>query len=469
MPLSRLAQYLPCTRAWLCVLSRFVTVAGLSLAGLQQASAQWSGNSESWGNLWPGFNRGQAESSGVDAKQKRAARNLAATRLDDALQSDQALLSEETTYAMSRAIRRYQRIVSQGGWKKIPKIKGRWLRDGVQDDRVMLLRKRLVMSGDMEPHRTAQPTIFDAGVKSALKRFQVRHGIRPKGAVDNRTLRALNVSAQVRLGQLRLNVTRLRDLLDYMAKKREEGHDRYVLVNAPAFELQAVRKGKLEISSKVIVGKPATQTPAIHAKIKGLNFYPFWRVPDSIANRDLIPTIIKKPDYLREQGIRVLDDWGGNEIDPSTIDWQTAAGKGYKFRQDPGERNALGFVRVNMPNSEIIYLHDTPGKALFNSNARAFSAGCVRVQKITDVIKWLANTEPEWDSQRIDSVLDAGVSEDVKFQKPVPVTLAYITAWGSGAGTAHFRADIYGRDGVSVLLASAETVPGNTNPNLLSP
>ncbi|MGI9406384.1 MAG: L,D-transpeptidase family protein [Hyphomicrobiaceae bacterium] len=434
-------------------------VLGVS-AGLPSAQAQWSGNSESWGNLWPGFNT--RKSSKATDRQKRELRRKADTRLDDALQSDQVLLSEETAYALSRAINRYQRIASRGGWPKIPKIKGRWLREGVGDERVTLLRKRLVMSGDMKRKQSGKPWLFDKHVTAGLKKFQIRHGIRPKGVVDNRTLRALNVSAQVRLGQLRLNLTRLRDLLDHVAKNREDGSNRYILVNAPAFELQAVRDNRLEIASKVIVGKPSTQTPAIHASIKGLNFYPFWRVPESIANRDLIPTIIKKPEYLREEGIRVLNDWGGTEIDPATVDWRTARGQGLKFRQDPGERNALGLVRINMPNSEIVYMHDTPLKKLFNSSARAFSSGCVRVHKIRDVVKWLAGEEPEWDPRRVEDALAAGVAEDVKFEKSVPVTFAYITAWGSGAGTAHFRADIYGRDGVQVLLAASEPLPDNS-------
>ncbi|MEL6289474.1 MAG: L,D-transpeptidase family protein [Pseudomonadota bacterium] len=450
------------------VLVAAATIA-LVAAVASPATAQWDGNEEVWNGGWPSFNRGAAEPA-KKTKADRAKRCLADVRLDDALTSSQPLVSEDTAYAMSRAINRYQRIVSQGGWKEIPAVKGRWMREGVTDDRVTMLRRRLVMSGDMQPHRTNAPTTFDRGVREGLQRFQIRHGIRPKGVVDRRTLRALNVSAQVRLGQLRLNLTRLRSLLDHVAKNRAAGNDRYVLVNAPSYELQAVRGDRLELASKVIVGKPTTQTPAIHASIKGLNFFPFWRVPDSIANRDLIPTIIKKPNYLRDQGIRVLDKWGGNEIDPATIDWRTAAGRGFKFRQDPGEKNALGLVRVNMPNSEIVYLHDTPTKNLFNSSTRAFSAGCVRVQRITDLVKWLAAEEAEWDDRRVDSVFNDGVAVDVRFAKNVPVTFAYVTAWASDAGMAHFRADIYGRDGVSVLIAAAEPLPGQQIPSFqLSP
>ncbi len=431
-------------------------------------SAQWTGNDENWGFTWPNFNKSKAAPAKVDVDSSKRSRQVANNKLDQALQSDQVLLSEDTSYAISRAVHRYQRIVSKGGWTEIPKIKGRWLREGVRDERVMLLRKRLVITGDMQPHRTNDPHIFDKNVKRALQRFQVRHGIRPKGVVDTRTLRALNVSAQVRLGQLRLNQTRLRDLLDHVAKQRDKGIDRYVVVNAPSFELQAVRNDRLELSSKVIVGKPTTQTPAIHASIKGLNFFPFWRVPDSIANRDLIPAIRKDPSYLQKQKIRVLDKWGGNEIDPATVDWRTADQMGYKFRQDPGDHNALGLVRINMPNSEIVYLHDTPTKNLFNSSARAFSAGCVRVHRVTDLVKWIANEEPEWNSRRVDSIFNAGVAENMRLQKDIPVTFAYITAWASDAGTAHFRADIYGRDGVSVLLAAADPLP-TTNSLLLSP
>ncbi|MEL7544217.1 MAG: peptidoglycan-binding protein, partial [Pseudomonadota bacterium] len=178
------------------------------------AQAQWERNGGVWGQSWPNFNKSKADTPEV-RKEKRAERRARDVELDRAFQSTQTLLSEDTAYAMSRAVHRYQRIVAQGGWKKIPKIKGRWLREGVSDDRVMSLRQRLVTTGDMQPHRTNAPNTFDKGVTAGLKRFQVRHGIRPKGVVDNRTLRALNVSAQVRLGQLRLNQQRLRDLLDH--------------------------------------------------------------------------------------------------------------------------------------------------------------------------------------------------------------------------------------------------------------
>ena len=372
------------------LLARSVSAVLFWVLLVSPSSAQWTGNDENWSSAWPGFNSTSATTTSRAAEEKRRVRRAADVRLDNALQSNQVLLSEDTAYALSRAVHRYQSVVSQGGWKEIPKIKGRWLREGVTDERVILLRRRLVASGDMQPHRTKRPRYFDKDVRAGLRRFQIRHGIRPKGVVDTRTLRALNVSAEVRLGQLRLNQTRLADLLDHHSKKRGDGFDRYVLVNAPSYELQAVRNDRLEMTSKVIVGKPTTQTPAIHADIKGLNFFPYWRVPDSIANRDLIPAIAKDPSYLQKQKIRVLDKWGGKEIDPSTIDWSTAQNRGFKFRQDPGEHNALGLVRINMPNSEIVYLHDTPTKNLFNSSARAFSAGCVRVHRVNDLVKWIA-------------------------------------------------------------------------------
>jgi len=371
--------------------------------------------------------------------------------LDAKLFFDRVLASEETLEAMQLAIGRYRRIVAKGGWPTIAKSKGAWLRLGSRESRVGLLRKRLAASGDLKkPGRS--PWLFDRPLEAALKRFQIRHGLRPNGVVDNRTLAALNVPASERLAQLQVNRLRL-----HAFQERLAGAERYVLVNVPAFQLQAVRNGRVEIISKVIVGKSQTQTPTVEAKIRGLNFFPFWRVPDSIAHRALIPTILKDPDYLKREHIRVLTHWGGEEVDPAKVDWKSPDALKLKFRQDQGEFNALGLVRLDMPNDHIVYLHDTPLKRLFGSSGRAYSAGCVRVKRVLDLATWLVEgDDPEWNRARIDSVLMGKLAEDVKLKTPVPVMFVYITAWASDSGRAYFRPDIYGWDGTGALLAQYE-------------
>jgi murein L,D-transpeptidase YcbB/YkuD len=177
-------------------------------------------------------------------------------------------------------------------------------------------------------------------------------------------------------------------------------------------------------------------------------------VPDSVAKLDLIPRLIQEPDYLQKELIRAFDGWGGPELDPYSIDWRQADATRIKFRQDPGPQNALGLVRIDMPNEHIVYMHDTPMKSLFNQTGRAFSAGCVRVQGVFELVEWIARYEPGWERPgRVQEVIAAGQALDVKLAKPIPVFFTYITAWAEADGRAEFRPDIYGRDGHRELIA----------------
>ena len=386
--------------------------------------------------------------------EREEARRRANAALDAALRPTIPLLSRESEEALQVAIRRYQRITAAGGWPKMPK--GRRIKPGESDERVITLRRRLLISGDLKGPVPRSWTL-DRRVVEAVKRFQIRHGIGPTGMVDRATIAALNVPADVRLAQLRLNLARLRAFTEKKLGRR------HVVVNIPAFDLQAVENGEVVLHSRVIVGRkePGRQTPTLSAKIRGLNFYPFWRVPDSIANRDLIPQLIKDPSYLEKERIRVIRTWGGEEIDPSTINWRTARPFPYKFRQDPGKFNALGVVRIDMPNPHTVYLHDTPMKSLFTRYSRAYSAGCVRVRKVLDLAAWLLKEQDGWNRARIDSIIASGVSENVKLKEPVPVYFVYVTAWARADGSVHFRDDIYRRDGIGGLVASYQARSGD--------
>ncbi|MEL6748317.1 MAG: L,D-transpeptidase family protein, partial [Pseudomonadota bacterium] len=418
------------------------------VAHVQPASAQadvsnWLSNV--FGNTH-GFRNANTERDRITELQARRAENA---RLDNMIRTTTPWLNRETIAATEMAIDRYRQIVAAGGWRTIPRTKGAaWMREGARDERVALLRRRLAMTGDWRG-RDVTSWGMDATLAEALRRFQMRHGLRPNGVVDSRTLAALNVPAQERLNTLQVNLVRIRTFAARVAEA-----ERYVVVNSPSFELQAVANNVVELRKKTIVGRAATQTPTIEAEIKELNFLPYWRVPDSIARRDLIPAIIKDPDYLKREGIRVLTGWGGEELNPDFIDWRSEQARNVKFRQDPGPRNALGVVRVNMPNDQIVYLHDTPMKPLFNRGFRAFSAGCVRVEEVLDLAEWLArDTEEPWSRARMEAMIASGVGEDIKLPKRVPVLFIYLTGWAKGAGEAQFRADIYQRDGTTQLLA----------------
>jgi murein L,D-transpeptidase YcbB/YkuD len=343
--------------------------------------------------------------------------------------------------AMSAAIEQYQRIVDQGGWPEVPA--GRMMRAGDEDSRVPILRKRLRVSGDMPAKSQYYSSeTFDSELEEAVKRFQSRNGIRPTGRIERSVYAVLNMTAQERLDQLKLNYERLRGLMQGGVE------DRYVLVNVPAFQLEAVERYEVQLRHRVIVGRTERQTPEVRATIKALNFFPYWRVPDSVATLDLVPRLKKEPEYLTNEVIRVFDGYNGPEVNPQTIDWNAPQVANYKFKQDPGDKNALGLVRIDMQNEHGVYMHDTPMKKLFDQRNRSFSAGCVRVQEVFQLAEWIAKYEPGWEQPgRVQEVLAQGQALDLTLMRPIPVYFTYITAWAEpSTGRVEFRPDIYGRD-----------------------
>lgn len=357
--------------------------------------------------------------------------------------------SDEMLNAMDRAIERYQANVRDGRWPTIPR--GRLLRAGAYDERVPLIRRRLALTGELPErgYRGQSGSVeYDRWIEDAVRTFQKNHGLRVTGMLNNSTRAQLNVTPKDRLQQLKVNRTRIERLLQGRIGER------YVLVNAAAYQLEAVERYEVERRHRVIVGKPDRQTPEIEATIKGLNFFPYWRVPQSIAVRDIIPRLLKEPGYLEQEHIRVVEGhYNGPIVNPTSVDWRQADPERLKFRQDPGPWNALGLVRINMPNPEIVYLHDTPMKPLFDSQMRAFSAGCVRVQDVMQLAAWLLRYERDYQNadHAIHGILEAGEPVDIELERPVPVYFTYITAWAEMDGSIEFRPDIYGRDGSDAL------------------
>lgn len=347
------------------------------------------------------------------------------------------ILSPEIVAAMGLAILTYQDIVARGGWPVVPAEKV--LQLGIQDPTVVTLRQRLMASYDLDPSAGLSDA-FDSYVDSAVRRFQARHGIPADGVVGATTYSALNVPAQVRLAQLESNRDRLRELVATTAT-------RYVLVNLPAAQIEAVEAGQVVSRHTAVVGKVDRPSPLLTSQIHEINFNPYWTVPASIIERDLIPLMREQPNYLTEQRIRMYDGQG-REIMPEEVDWYTDQATRYLFRQDPGDQNALGSVRINFHNQFSVYLHDTPDKTLFGNDYRFDSSGCVRVHNVRDLISWLLRDTPGWDRNSIEAVLASGERVNAQIQNPVRLYFAYITAWAMENGVVHFRSDIYGRDGV---------------------
>jgi len=354
------------------------------------------------------------------------------------------VLSPQTVGFVERAIADYSTIVASGGWPTVPATKK--LQIGVIDPDVEILRRRLMISGDLSTRAGLSPA-FDTYVDAALKRFQARHGLPADGVTGQYTYSALNVSAPVRLGQLQTNLGRLRDLTS------KPLGDRYVMVNIPAASIEAVENGRVVLRHTAIVGKVDRQTPILSSKINEIILNPYWNAPVSIVRRDIIPLMRKNPNYLRDNNIRMIAP-DGSEVDPLTVDWSTDEATRYRFRQDPGKINAMATIKINFPNPHAVYMHDTPEKNLFRDQERFHSSGCVRVQNVRDLVTWILRDTPGWDRRQIETTIQTQEDVHIPVANPVPVYFVYLSAWSTGDGVVHFRDDIYGLDGASELQIS---------------
>jgi murein L,D-transpeptidase YcbB/YkuD len=316
---------------------------------------------------------------------------------------------------------------------------------GVRHRAVLALRQRLIAGGDLDPNVVVND-IFDSYVESAVRRFQARHGLSVDGVVQEQTLTTLNVPAHARLNQLKINVVRLRE---FTAKLR----DRFVMCNIPAALIEAVESDVAVSRHTAVVGKPDRPSPEIQSKIVEINFNPYWTVPVSIVRRDLIPKMQAEPDYLTKYQIRIFDP-KGNELLPRDINWYSEEATNYRFKQDPGDLNSLGSIRINFPSRHGVYMHDTPYKNLFGDDFRFHSSGCVRVQNVRELVVWLLSKTPGWSHAEIDAVIKSGERKDAKVAPAVPLYWVYVTAWATPDGVVQFRDDIYNQDGLGQYVAT---------------
>jgi L,D-transpeptidase YcbB len=368
----------------------------------------------------------------------------------------------------------YQTITSQGGWPTVPT--GISLQFGDRGARVASLRARLQASGDTAsasasttaPVHTAsleqrdtisssgQEMVFDEETEQAVKNFQRRHSLTANGVVNKETLAALNVSAGIRAQQIARNLERWRRLPKDLGK-------RHIAVNVPNFMLEVVENDRPVMDMKVVVGKMMREraTPTFSAPMKYVVLNPYWNVPKSIAQKELLPLSRKSPQYLARNNFSVRRiPVGMKQIrDPNAADGSLVSVKTYDYllRQGPGPKNALGQVKFMFPNDHSVYLHDTPSKSLFNRTVRAFSHGCIRIEKPIDLAEYLLQGTPKGSRKAIQATLKRNKEHTVWLPEPVPVHIQYWTAWVEDDGSLQFRHDIYGYDrlpGTSRLTAT---------------
>jgi murein L,D-transpeptidase YcbB/YkuD len=301
-----------------------------------------------------------------------------------------------------------------------------------------------------------QPVADDTA--EAVSRFQSRHGLKPDGVLNEKTLAAMNVPIEQRIEQIEINLDRMR----WMAANLEPHHIR---VNIPAFHLSVHDGDKIPLEMRVIVGSGDNRTPILDDKIEYLVFSPYWNIPLSIASKELLPKIQKDANYLQKENIEVVrgSDDGVQVIDPRDIDWKNSDGTEYQLRQKPGVSNSLGLVKFIFPNRHNVYLHDTPADNLFDRLTRTLSHGCVRLESPLALASYVLQDQPEWTAERIEKAMHEGKERRVSLKTPLPVHVHYWTAWTDVSGNAQFREDVYGYDKKHRELTA---LPASNSPNV---
>lgn len=380
----------------------------------------------------------------VDSALIRSLRNPA---LDKAIAT---MRPSDPDYAgLRKELNRFQQISVKGGWPVVPPGAAAKPGQSMSPARVAALRSRLSIEGfavPAQPAATAKPAsqtnqpsvssgVYDRGLAVAVADFQARHGIVVDSMLGAETMTSLNETAVYRTAQIAANLERLRWL------PRTLGN-RYIYVNVSAFRLQAFDKGQPTLDMKVIVGQDYEDkaTPVFSDSMETVVFRPYWDVTPEIAAKEIFPKMSADPGYLAANNMELYQQGGATRV-----------------RQKPGDKNSLGLVKFLFPNDYNIYLHDTPNHELFNKDVRAFSHGCIRVEKPSDLAQWVLG----WDASKVDAAMQGPPdNRSVKVPQKIPVYITYGTAYIKD-GLLYFGNDLYDRDDklVAQVLRGALPTP----------
>lgn len=343
------------------------------------------------------------------------------------------------------ALARYRDIERGGGWPSVPADAS--VQEGDSGPAVVAVRERLTAGGSEEERRlaatgTADPRRFDADLTRAVEHYQRRHGLAVDGIAGDETVEAMNVPASERVEALVLNLDRIRWLPRRMG-------ERAVLVNVAGFELRVLEAGEPVMRMGVVVGRPEWRTAVLSEPMEHLIFNPYWHVPESIERAEILPAVREDRGYLRAENLSVVEPDApfGPPVPPSSVDFDRPSDAfPYDLRQEPGPGNALGRVKFMFPNEHAIYLHDTPADHLFEKNFRAFSHGCIRVERPWELARWVLEHATHRPPTHVEELRASDERTRVELREPIPVYIAYVTAWAGRDGTVSFYEDLYDRD-----------------------
>ncbi len=339
---------------------------------------------------------------------------------------------------------KYINISKNGGWKTLKS--NATLRVGSESASIPIIRKRLKLVGDLNGcSASMDSTIYDSCMAKAVKRFRLRHGLKASSVIDRATRAEFKKPISYYIKKMRLNLDRIKWI------KRDEARVRIEL-NIPAFRLYLYDGKDLVTTMRVITGKPDHPTPVFSDIMTTIVVNPYWRIPESIVKNEMIKHLIKNPHYYDRQHKYLYDGWGpsANRVDPASVNWRKYKDNKkhipYHFMQSPGSRNALGKIKFLFPNKYSVYIHDTPGKRRFFSDVRAFSHGCMRIQKPRELLEALALYNSNVKVDAIMKRLGGDKNKQIPLRRRIPVDITYLTSFVDDYGNLHFRRDIYGYD-----------------------
>ncbi|MNF32201.1 murein L,D-transpeptidase [compost metagenome] len=333
-------------------------------------------------------------------------------------------------YNLRTILKKYRQIEKNGGWDPItPDPSGKELKPFDSTITIGQVRKRLYLEGDLK--HDSKSNYYDEELMAGIMNYKKRHGQKLHYIIKPENIDQMNEPIGERIKTIVLNMERCRWIPPELAKAKE-----YVIINIPSFKLLFKRNGKTVLESNVFVGKIMYETVIFSADMTHIVFSPYWNIPNSIVENELESEIIRDPDYLVKHN---MEKYKGG------------------VRQKPGPENSLGLVKFMFPNSNDIYLHDTPAKSLFDLQSRAFSHGCINVRKAKELALLILKDDPHWPIERIEKAMNGEKETTYYLKNKIPVHIGYFTTWVSDSGEISFFPDIYERDQLLARLLFPES------------
>jgi murein L,D-transpeptidase YcbB/YkuD len=322
-------------------------------------------------------------------------------------------------YLLKKGLKRYQDIQKKGGWGKIDfPANVKTLKEGDSGMAIAQIRKRLFLTGDLKSDSGSK--VFDSEFKAGLAKYETRHNRKADGKINAVLAKELSIPVEDRIKTIIVNMERCRWIDPEVMNSKE-----LISVNIPSYKLHYLKEGKSVLESNIVVGKELNKTVVFSGQMSYIVFSPYWNIPQSIIEEEIKPGMDKNPNYLEDKNM----EWNNGNV-----------------RQKPGKTNSLGLVKFMFPNSNNIYLHDTPAKSLFDKESRAFSHGCVRVEKARDLAIAIMDDQNKMSAAKIDAAMQSGTEMNVSLKRKIPVYIAYFTASADTDGNVNFYEDVYKRD-----------------------